>query len=60
MHYVFQDIRFLQNMQCVINIQHCCQNVQWSMHIAAFLETRKITVEGKRCLQVANCLYSLN
>jgi hypothetical protein len=26
------------------------------MHIAAFLETRKITVEGKCCLQVAICL----
>ena len=40
----------------VIDIQYCCQKVQWSMHIAAFLETRKITVERKCCLQVAICL----
>ena len=48
--YVFQNIRFLHNMQCVIDIQYCCQKVQRSMHIAAFLETRKNTVEGTSCL----------
>ena len=29
--YVFQNIRFLQNMQCVIDILYCCQKkVEWS------------------------------
>ena len=35
--YFFQNTRFLLNMQCVINIEYCCENVQWLMLITAFL-----------------------
>ena len=48
--YVFQNIRFLHDMRCVIDIQSCCQKVQWPMHIAVSLETRNIIVEGACCL----------
>ena len=31
--YVFQNIRFLHNMQCVIDILYCCQKGAMIMHI---------------------------
>ena len=50
--YAFPNFQFLYNMQCVIDILYCSQKMQWSMRIGKFLETRKISVEGKCCLQV--------
>ena len=38
--YFFQNTRFLLNMQCVINIEYCCENVQWLMLITAFLKRK--------------------
>ena len=29
-------------MQCVINIEYCCEKVQWLMLIAAFLEKERL------------------
>ena len=57
--YAFQNVKFLYNMQCVIDIVYCSQNMQWSMRVGTFLETRKISVEGTCCLQVAICLTFL-
>ena len=57
--YAFQNIKFLYNMHCVSDILYSSQNIQWSMRIETFLETRKISVEGTCCLQVAICLTFL-
>ena len=57
--YAFQNIKFLYNMQCVIDILYCSQKMQWSMRIGTFLETRKISVQGTCCIQVAICLTFL-
>ena len=40
MQYFFQNTRFLHNMQCVINIEYCCKNVQWLVIMTAFLEKK--------------------
>ena len=57
--YVFQNIRFLHSMQCVIDIQYCCQKVQWSIHIAAFVETRKILLKECAAYRLQSAFYSL-
>ena len=59
MWYYFQNIKFLDNMHCVIDISKNSQKMQWSMGIGTFLETRKTSVEGTCCLQVAICLTFL-
>ena len=58
--YAFQNIKFLYNMQCVIDISHCSQKMQGSMRIGTFLEARKNNVEGTCCLQAAICLQIRN
>ena len=57
--YDFQHLKFLGNMQFVIESSKKSQKMQWSMRIGTFLETRKISVEGTCCLQVAICLTFL-
>jgi hypothetical protein len=39
-HTVFLSKHQIPDMQCVINIEYCCQNVQWLMLITAFLEKK--------------------
>ena len=46
MQYFFQNTRFLHNMQCVINIEYCCENVQWLVIITAFLEQKLLLKEN--------------
>jgi len=45
MEFFFQNTRFLHNMQCVINIEYCCEKVQWLMLMAAFLEKERLLLK---------------
>ena len=43
--YDFQNIKFLYNMQCVIDISKNSQKMQWSMRIGTFLETGRLALK---------------
>ena len=54
--YVFQNTRFLHNMQCVINIEYCCEKVQWLMLIAAFLEKERLLLKENAAYRLQSAL----
>jgi hypothetical protein len=43
-------------MQCVIDIQHCFEKVQWSIHIAAFLEKENLLLKESAAYRLQSAL----
>ena len=56
--HVFQNIKFIYNMQCVIIILFYSQKMQWSMRIGLFLETRKLALKEHVAYRSQSALHS--
>ena len=43
--YDFQNLKFIYNLQCVIDISKNSQKMQWSMHIGTFLKQGRLVLK---------------
>ena len=56
--HVFQNIRFLHNMQCVIDIQYCCQKVNGRCILQHSLKQERLLLKEHAAYRLQSALYS--